>query len=448
LSGLSPEPMFGPEASVVTQGRSADPVVVITDVITSPADDRVEAHTIDCPAVGDTIDEFAIAIGGWVLGHHLDVVEVEVEVEGQFVKSAPVELMRQGVAALYPERKGAPCGYWIRLSVLGLPLFFEIVLVAVLVDGERLEIGRVVGSHQPLQSSASPKFRPLMVTSLGRTGTTWLMRLLAEHPQIVTYRQYPYETMAGRYWVQQLRQLSDPEPVMQTSVALRQRLGPAHLARFAAFCQESIDDFYDVVAHAQDQPDATFFAEKYLPNGMPILMSELYPDAREVILVRDVRDVACSILAFNARRGYQDFGRELVATDADFFERLINDMSALARSWTTRAGRAHLVRYEDLILDPEPVVDGILDHVGLDGSEHVVTDMLGRASASLPELEAHRTSSDPSMSIGRWRSDLDPALMMTCRDSLDEALTAFGYEPCRRPVHVTGEPTAKEEHPS
>ena len=41
-----------------------------------------------------------------------------------------------------------------------------------------------------------------------------------------------------------------------------------------------------------------------LPDHVPILLSDLYEDSREIILVRDPRDVLCSLVAFNAKRGF------------------------------------------------------------------------------------------------------------------------------------------------
>ena len=38
------------------------------------------------------------------------------------------------------------------------------------------------------------------------------------------------------------------------------------------------------------------------------LTAELYPDAREVFLVRDFRDMVASIFAFNRKRGVRGFG--------------------------------------------------------------------------------------------------------------------------------------------
>ena len=79
--------------------------------------------------------------------------------------------------------------------------------------------------------------------------------------------------------------------------------GSDHVADLATFAQQRIDAVYRQVAALGDGR-AEFFAEKCLPEGnVPQLLRELYPDAREVFLVRDFRDMLCSIRAFNEKRG-------------------------------------------------------------------------------------------------------------------------------------------------
>jgi hypothetical protein len=48
----------------------------------------------------------------------------------------------------------------------------------------------------------------------------------------------------------------------------------------------------------------------------------------------------------------------------------------------------------------------------------------------VPDRQArHKTSSDEAASIGRWRTDLPPALQDACDEAFAESLAAFGYEP-------------------
>jgi hypothetical protein len=58
-----------------------------------------------------------------------------------------------------------------------------------------------------------------MVTSLGRTGTTLLVSLLASHPAVVAHRTYPYEIFPAKYWLHMLRVLAEPANHRESSQA-------------------------------------------------------------------------------------------------------------------------------------------------------------------------------------------------------------------------------------
>ena len=80
-------------------------------------------------------------------------------------------------------------------------------------------------------------------------------------------------------------------------------LGSENLRSVAAACQERIDAFYCRVARNEGR-DARYFVEKRWPDPLvPRLTAELYPEGREIILVRDFRDMVCSILGFSEKRG-------------------------------------------------------------------------------------------------------------------------------------------------
>jgi hypothetical protein len=276
----------------------------------------------------------------------------------------------------------------------------------------------VATKHQPLRSSFQPRLQPLMITSLARTGTTWLMRVLAEHPAIVIYRAYPYELKSARHWLQSLKaqaELPAAEP------------GSADVEQLAGFVQRSIEEFYRQIADLQGQEAPTYFAEKHSAGDLPWLVWELYPQAREIVLVRDFRDMLCSILAFNAKRGTAEFGRQRVASDLEYVARLGPRVARLVKSWKARADRAHLVRYEDLVLRPAATVSLALEYLELERTPATVRAMIQRASEETPELRHHRTSRDAEASIGRWQQDLDGTLKAACTEAFGEALEECGY---------------------
>ncbi|HET9593720.1 MAG TPA: sulfotransferase domain-containing protein, partial [Solirubrobacterales bacterium] len=150
--------------------------------------------------------------------------------------------------------------------------------------------------------------------------------------------------------------------------------------------------------------------------------------AREVILVRDFRDMLCSVIAFNQKRGYQAFGRADVGSDAEYVETTVaNSAKRLLRRMRERGGEAHLVRYEDLIQEPAETLAAMMGYLGLDAGDDSVAAVLARAEKE--SLDEHRTTSKASESIGRWQRDLSPELAQVCAEVLDPVLTEFGYEP-------------------
>ena len=65
-------------------------------------------------------------------------------------------------------------------------------------------------------------------------------------------------------------------------------------------------------------------------------MRELYPAARELFLVRDFRDMIASMRAYNARKGFGDFGRETAQSDAAWLADLRRGVVALRDAWRER----------------------------------------------------------------------------------------------------------------
>jgi hypothetical protein len=212
--------------------------------------------------------------------------------------------------------------------------------------------------------------------------------------------------------------------------SLQQWLGKENVEAVAKFCQERMDAFYRQAAAVQGEQGKTHFAEKYVLNSdhfVPVTLNELYPQAREIILVRDFRDMLCSILAFNAKRGYTAFGRQRVADEVEYVQRLRLDALGLLQSWKNRSKRAHLVRYEDLIGRPEETVSGIFRYIGIDVGAATVKRVIEQALEDTAEMKEHRTASDASASVGRWERELNDALKIACHEAFAEALTEFGY---------------------
>ena len=106
-----------------------------------------------------------------------------------------------------------------------------------------------------------------------------------------SYRQsIDPELCEGAWWLGDQRR--SPFPLSPIEPEMTDWLGSENLRSVAAACQERIDAFYCRVARNEGR-DARYFVEKRWPDPlMPRLTAELYPEGREIILVRDFRDMA------------------------------------------------------------------------------------------------------------------------------------------------------------
>ncbi len=292
---------------------------------------------------------------------------------------------------------------------------------------------------------------PLVVTSLGRSGTTWVMKLLSSHPGIAVAGSYPYEIRAACYWMHIFYVLSrsaDEDRTVDPNDFLYdlRRAGPSpfhaqcygssvmhwfredYRSLLADFCKDSVNRFYGTMAYGVKE-DSVFFAEKCPPTPhIQPLFWEFYPQGKEIILVRDFRDMVSSIMAFNKKRGYAGFGREAASSDEEYIQRLRGSARALLDAWKQRSSKAFLLRYEDLVSRPFETLQEMLAYLNLETSNTILERMLHVSSRNDRETKYHKTSRSPQQSVGRWQHDLDDALKALCQSTFGDILKAFDYK--------------------
>jgi hypothetical protein len=433
------------------------PEPVIHGISIAPMGRRVTqvlASSIEQPVAGGTAAGSALAVRGWAIGKDAPVEAVEAVADNRIVartpvgRPTPVLAERFGAAGAW----AATAGFAFDLETLGLDPAFEVRLRAVIGGLPVARLAIVRGQRRPLRPDYAPRLHPLLVTSIGRTGSTLLMRLLAAHPAIVAYRRLPYEVRAAKYWLHGLLTLaSSPDPAKRIGQPNEFHLervvagNPFATADFAAypeaaawarsgylddlagFVLKAIDGWYGAVATAQGQPSPVFWVEKTFPDQYATLARELDPQGRELVLVRDFRDMWTSMRAYNERRGFGDFGQARAKSDELWLEELRLGAGQLLETLRRAGGRAKLVRYEDLVADPAAALGPILGHLGLDAAPAVVAAMVANAAEDLPDLRAHQTSANAAASLGRWRRDLSPEQQEQARAAFDDLLPHFGY---------------------
>src|SRR5215217_2347596 len=257
----------------------SDPPVDRLSVTPLPAGRRklLEA-SIDAPQEGGTSDAWAVRVRGHLLSEAGPVHEIAAVVPGSLPVTATTGLPTPEVAARHPDVPGAEaCGFTLLVDTLGLPQRFEFRVRAALPDGSRVKVAAIRGERRALTTAYAPRLQPLLVTSLGRMGTTLLMRMLSAHAGVVVYDRPPYEARGGKYWLHVLKTLAAPADAskrvgapmefhLETQAAggnpfysavfaawpeVEAWSGSTYIVDLAAFCQRSIDGWYLATAAAQ-----------------------------------------------------------------------------------------------------------------------------------------------------------------------------------------------------
>ena len=415
---------------------------------------------LDRPKPGETAERFALQLAGWVLGRESRPVRIEVMNRGRVIAATFVNGYAVAVAnrspALRERHPDLPndlrCGFVMLVGLLGLPPEFELHIRAVLDDDQVVPIGTITARHEPLRPPFETSVQPLLVTGPPRSGTTWLMKVLGGHPEVVVYDDYPYEHWPAKYWTHALKVITDPADLVNSTRAhgldanqylvghnpffsprwtpnseIRRWLGRKQIERTAAFFLETIEDWYLTLARTQGKETPRYFAEKHMfrHSLAPVLMQELYPGAKEVFLVRDFRDLACSHLSFSVDPETGEKRGKLPGKTREKY--VTEDVRRIAvdfrEAWRTRGDAAHLVRYEELVLNPADVLTKLLAYLGLDSSP----DTVGRMLDTELGVASHVTSPDVKRSIGRWRNE-DAEFQALCEDVFADLLEEFGYE--------------------
>ena len=163
---------------------------------------------------------------------------------------------------------------------------------------------------------------------------------------------------------------------------------------------------------------------------MPEMTWELYPRAREVILVRDFRDMVASMFAYNAKRGREGFHR-------DRFGRRRRSMwcdeikGSVTRAGS-RLGRTPRPRTSGPLRGPGPRSPRTrsphcLRYLGLEAGASA-SAMAAALFAREPETEWHRTTPAPAR-LDRPLEGTTSARRpgRACERALAPELQAFGY---------------------
>jgi hypothetical protein len=294
-----------------------------------------------------------------------------------------------------------------------------------------------------LESAAN--ISALFLTHLPRSGSTMCMSLLHRHPSIVVPQHYPFEVKPATYYARAARLLTEPGD-HDTSASPTEFMRSSehlgfnpfnHLAFDSVFVDGQIrdhfferssrtvlfealrsvaTDYYRHLAADQNKYAACYFAEKCeaqgIEHGVRASDMALFPDAHEILLIRDPRDILCSTLSYFK----QPFS-------TDWVQNVLNGCETIRRIVSDQNNKTLVVKYETLLFDQLATLKTIAQFLGV--ADDVWPDE--------PILDAnlfkeHGTTRSPSDSVGRWKGDLSNSQQKACAAAFSNFLLEFGYD--------------------
>jgi hypothetical protein len=429
-----------------------DPIVTVERVAPS-LDPRglIAGSGLEFPTPGWADATYSFPVQGWIVGN--EHVAVTVSVSDDFGPRLwmPVSIARPDLAE-GTDASGRPrnCGFASRVNTMELPQQFRVYLVARFDGAGPARLAVIDGTRRALPQTDA-RFQPIMMTTLGRSGSTWLVSLLGQHPEITAFQAQTSEPRAASYFADVLRTLSRPSSYVSTlrgyvgttldwmgmsptrplheyerDADLRDWMGTTYVEELIRFITQRIDALYEKLSAKEGKEQATRFVEKCPPDGPQTMLSEIYPRAREILLVRDFRDYVCSVRSW--RHGWEA-SRARYTSEAEWIKQSLARQVRAASVYRRNRPQAMVLKYEDLVTRTEETLASLFAHLEVEGTPTTVASVIDRAETSSDQsiTRGHQTSGGPAESIGRWKKDLEPRLQKACEEAFGEALAEFGY---------------------
>lgn len=291
--------------------------------------------------------------------------------------------------------------------------------------------------------------RMIWVLGSPRSGSTWLLRMLGDHPEVVAVNEPLIGWFLGPF-------LSDlpgwDSSVLDISNFTMRRMQAEKADQFFA------TEFSDVwspalgkmmrrrfAAHSVRHPPERGSASKAViaiqePNGSQsadVLMRSL-PRSRFVFLLRDGRDVVDSELAANLSGSWLE--RAFPGSRGLPEERRLEFVRQSARRWLWRTqvvqqayeqhpGPRKLIRYEELLADPLAHLETLLEWMGKDLSKPELSAITDRhAFERMPQSERGEKGFYRAASPGLWRENLSADEQAAVHEIIGSQLVELGYE--------------------
>lgn len=276
---------------------------------------------------------------------------------------------------------------------------------------------------------------PLLVRLIeGRSGSTALMHLLSTSSLVYLNRGYPYEQQYCSYLVKLLAPLSPsfPKTSARDMRALIEgessQIGPIPFylsgvdptALYLRTLHGAWRSFSESVA-MPDNAKPRYCAEKFWGLSTRHLVEANLP-IHVIHLLRDPRDIAVSVRAFDQKRGFFGFGRFPTEDWNSYLLRLMESMKkqfAFMQEDYDLGVDCKVVQYGDLATNLPFVANQLSRWLSINLETEGLTQTDWYAQ--------HVTTAQPVDSVGKWRTALSRRDIEAIEESLAPQLLAFGF---------------------
>jgi hypothetical protein len=280
---------------------------------------------------------------------------------------------------------------------------------------------------------------PVFILGSGRSGTTITSALLNQMAGI----QIAKETGFLGQYLPRLKTLSEadnPAPLideLSSWIQANRFENRASVEGFQAFCRQFGIHGGVALIHYVWQLDSTTPWDQlsYIGDNTPLYVLaipgilELFPDARFIHIVRDPRDVVCSIRKMR-------FGANHVAVAAMEWHTYLGSW-LMAERFIPAAQRIEF-RYEDLCTNPLDTLTRLAQFLGRSRDDanvalhaHAAGTSRRRSGFEAVAAASHHTRLTEPISpsrVGRFRSELSDAEIRSIEEIAQYGMLAYGYE--------------------
>lgn len=410
----------------------------------------IKTH-LDSPSVNTWANPtLHLSLNGWVASRHETIEAIWLAWNGHKIAVAKM-FARPDVATACPDNQ-----HILGFQIDAIPLVFgadEPLKIILDTHSGRSTTLFEIFLHFP--EHATPKstsnsttsvakgiaFAPIL--AMARSGTTFLSQLLHGHEAILGHDQYPYEARFGEHlaaewftnmqpWSYQPIGCRNSQSMDQNFLALNEIFVASNRetgcatslmqanANSSNYYRDKIVNLYRMLSL---HPQASVIVEKIGLDVELDLIQALFGKVKPIFLIRDPRDVLLSMRLFNEKRTVYEFHESQAKNLGELLFWMSANMMSITHQYDRYPHEKILIRYEDLVSNPEVTLQCIYDFIGIERS----SAGFSRLALEHPTHSQHTTAASPAESIGRWKSEFTRSELRNMDWFFQPFLSRFGY---------------------